>query len=263
MYRTLIYITHYFTKKILSYPHFRIIVYLYQLKKRGIIIKLSTMENNEKKTMNTGLLKIKQNKTKFISNASLIKGLDYPIVCTAAHCVFDWYKQLSANEVTFITNDNKEYEIEEIYISTEWVNNGIVDYDTAFLTLREPPVAMDNLIKPIFNNSSKKQNALVPYISKKFLRKKKVEVIRNITFEDHIYNSTLLGLKGKLGVGSSGSPWIMKMNNEYFQFSNTSLSFNSVKDIIWGPYWGEHIENLFLQANKKVSNLENINIYKL
>lgn len=64
-------------------------------------------------------------------------------------------------------------------------------------------------------------------------------------------------------MGSSGSPWIMKMNNEYFQFSNTSLSFNSVKDIIWGPYWGEHIENLFLQANKKVSNLENINIYKL
>ncbi|MEX3625665.1 serine protease [Viridibacillus arvi] len=220
-------------------------------------------EINKKTAMNTGLLKIKQNKTKFISNASLIEGLSYPLVCTAAHCVFDWYKQLYANEVTFITNDNKEYEIEEIYISSEWVNNGIVDYDTAFLTLRKPPLEMDNIIKPLFNNVSKKQNTIVPSIKKKFLGNKEIEIIRNITFEDHINNSTLLGLNGKLGVGSSGSPWITEMDHEYFQFSNTSLSFNSVKNIVWGPYWGEHIENLYLQANKKGKDFENVNIYKL
>lgn len=218
--------------------------------------------NIENIALNTGLLKIKQNKNKFISNASLIKGLNNPLVCTAAHCVFDWYKQLYANEVTFITNDNKEYEIEEIYISSEWVKSGIVDYDTAFMTIREPILEISNIAKPLFNKS-KTQNVLIPSIKKTLLGKKKVEIIENITFEDHIHNSSLLGLKGKLEVGSSGSPWLIKKENEYFQFSNTSLSFNSSKDIVWGPYWGGQIENVFLQANKQDSNLENIETYKL
>lgn len=216
----------------------------------------------ENLAFNTGLLKVKQNKNRFISNASLIKGLNNPLVCTAAHCVFDWYKQLYANEVTFITNDNKEYEIEEIYVSSEWVKNGIVDYDTAFMTLRAPILEMSNLAKPLFNKS-KTQNVLIPYITKKLLGKKKVQIIENITFEDHIHNSSLLGLKGKLEVGSSGSPWLIKQEDEYFQFSNTSLSFNSAKDIVWGPYWGEQVENLFIQANKQNSNFENIETYRL
>ena len=219
--------------------------------------------NNENKACNTGLLKIKQNKNKFISNASLIKGMNNPLVCTAAHCVFDWYKQLNANEVTFITNDNKEYEIEEIYISSEWVNNGVVDYDTAFMTLREPTLKTDYMAKPIFNNVSKNQKVLIPYIIKNLFGKKKVQMVENISFEDHIHNSSLLGLEGKLEVGSSGSPWLIKKENEYFQFSNTSLSFNSVQNIVWGPYWGENIENLFLQANKQDSNLDNIKTFKL
>ncbi|WP_341152037.1 trypsin-like serine peptidase [Niallia sp. FSL W8-0951] len=218
---------------------------------------------NENQIMNTGILKIKQNKNKFISNASLIMGLKSPLVCTAAHCVFDWYKQTNANEITFITYDKQEYEVEEIYVSKEWVQNGIVDYDTAFLTLKEPPLETDNIIKPIFNNTSKKQHALIPYIQKKFLRKNKIEIIKNITFEDYIHNSSLLGVKGKAGVGSSGSPWLLEKGRDYFQFSNTSLSFNSVKDIVWGPYWGEHIENLYLHANKKGNNLESIKTYKL
>ena len=227
------------------------------------MINLSENEIN-KITMNTGLLKIKSNKNKFISNASLIKGLSYPLVCTAAHCVFDWYKQKSANEVVFHTNDNKEYEIDEIFISSEWVNNGIVDYDTAFLTLRKPHLEMNNIIiEPLFNNFSKNQNTIVPSIKKKFLLKNELEIITNITFEDHINHSSMLGLKGKLGVGSSGSPWITKMRDAFFHFSNTRLSFNSIKDIIWGPYWGEHIENLYLQANKKCSELVNTIIYKL
>ncbi|MFP3722649.1 hypothetical protein U5N59_19135, partial [Niallia circulans] len=59
------------------------------------------------------------------------------------------------------------------------------------------------------------------------------------------------------------SPWLLEKDRDYFQFSNTSLSFNSVKDIVWGPYWGEHIENLYLHANKKGNNLESIKTYKL
>jgi hypothetical protein len=225
------------------------------------MINLS-MKANNKKIMNTGLLKIKHNKTELISNASLIEGLNYPLVCTAAHCVFDWYKQVYTKEVTFITAYDKEYDIDEIYISSEWINNGILDYDTAFLTLKDSSLKMDTIIKPIFN-SSKKQNAFIPYIRKNFLGKKKLEIKRDTTFEDHIHNSSLLGLRGKMGVGSSGSPWILEKDHKFFQFSNTSLSFNSAKNIIWGPYWGEHIENLFLQANKKGSNSKNINIYKL
>lgn len=226
------------------------------------MINLFMRENNEKAIMNIGLLKIKHNKTEFISNASLIEGLNYPLVCTAAHCVFDWYKQLYATEVTFITANDKEYDIDEIYISTEWINNGILDYDTAFLTLKDLPLKMDNLIKPIFN-SAKKQNVIIPYIREKFLGRKKIEIKRNITFEDYIHNSSLLGFEGKIGVGSSGSPWLLEKDHQFLQFSNTSLSFNSAKNIIWGPYWGERIENLFLQANRKGSNSENISVYKL
>lgn len=225
--------------------------------------KLSMKNNNEKIAMITGLLKIKQNKNNFISNASLVKGVNYPLVCTAAHCVFDWYKQLWANEVTFITNDDKEYEIDEIYISSEWVNNGIVDFDTAFLTLKGPPLETNKLIKPIFNNVSKKQHVFVLYTKKNFLGKKRVEIKSSTTFEDHIHHSSLLGLEKKMRVGSSGSPWILERHREFFQVSNTGLSFNSVKNVVWGPYWGEHIKDLFLQANKEGRNLETIYVYKL
>ncbi|WP_353626465.1 hypothetical protein [Bacillus sp. JCM 19041] len=226
---------------------------------------LSMKVNNEKQTMNTGLLEIKQNKTRFMSNASLIQGLNSLLVCTAAHCVFDWYKQVYANKITFKTADNREYEIDEIFISDEWVNNGIVDYDTAFLTIKSSSEKMDkdNIIKPIFNNPSQKLDTLIPFIRKNLFGKKKMDKVYGVTFEDYIHNSSLLGIKDKMGVGSSGSPWILKKGCEYFQFSNTSLSFNSAKNIIWGPYWGKHIEDIYLATNKKSSKIKNVSTYKL
>ena len=64
-----------------------------------------------------------------------------------------------------------------------------------------------------------------------------------------------------MGVGSSGSPWITKDGDKLLQFSNTSLSFNSAKNIIWGPTWGEHIKEIFLMANENGYKSENINSF--
>ncbi|MCP1452375.1 hypothetical protein [Priestia megaterium] len=212
--------------------------------------------------INTGLLKIKQGETKFVSNASVIEGVNGPLVCTAAHCVFDWYKQLCANEITFMSLDGKKYEINNVYISSEWVKNGVVDYDTAFMTLKDPSLKNEIAIQPIFNNSEI-QKAFIPYIKKNIFGKSRLKIQSETTFKDYLYGSSLIGVKGNLAVGSSGSPWIIKNENKFYQISNTSLSFNSAKNIIWGPYWGQHIKELYLQANTEKSEFKNISIYKI
>ncbi|MFK3939810.1 trypsin-like serine peptidase [Alkalihalobacillus sp. NPDC078783] len=208
-----------------------------------------------------GVLKIRQGNKKFISNASIIKGISEPLVVTAAHCVFDWYEQLYANEIVFISDSGQKYEIDKSFMSSDWTSNGIVDHDTAFLTLKKPPVNQDAFIEPIFNNKSKKNQAIIPYFRRGILRSKKREIVTGKTFEDHIHKSTLLGLKDRMGVGSSGSPWITERENKFFQFSNTSLSFQSAKDTIWGPFWGEHIESIFLNACCHEKRFENIEIH--
>lgn len=49
--------------------------------------------------------------------------------------------------------------------------------------------------------------------------------------------------------GMSGGPWITIENNIVVQNSISILSFGSVPNVMWGPYWGREIEEAYLTAS--------------
>ncbi|MFJ8531579.1 trypsin-like serine protease [Bacillus sp. NPDC094106] len=211
----------------------------------------------------TGLLEFYKKGNKMISNAAIINGNGIPIIVTAAHCIYDWYTKTYSERMVFINGKKQRYEIDRAFMRKEWINEGIVDYDTAFLTLKNSfDMEMNKLVQPVFN-LQKEQKFYISSIRNRFFGGNSMKVIEGTSFKDFIHNSTLIGVRGNLKSGSSGGPWLIEYENAIYQNSNTSLSFKQNKKIVWGPFWGPEIKDIYISSINGVELNKNIIINKI
>lgn len=213
--------------------------------------------------MSTGLLEFYVKGKKMVSSASVINGNRIPIIVTAAHCIYDWYAKTYSERIVFIDSKKQRYEIDKVFMRKEWINEGIVDYDTAFLTLKNSfNMEINKLVQPVFN-LQKEQKFYISSIRKMIFWKISIKMIEGTSFKDFIHDSTLIGVRGNLKSGSSGGPWLIEYKNAIYQNSNTSLSFKQNKKIIWGPFWGPEIKDIYISSINGVELNENISMNKI
>ncbi|HDR6318170.1 TPA: trypsin-like serine protease [Bacillus thuringiensis] len=213
--------------------------------------------------MSTGLLEFYVKGKKMVSSASVINGNRIPIIVTAAHCIYDWYAKTYSERIVFIDSKKQRYEIDKVFMRKEWINEGIVDYDTAFLTLKNSfNMEINKLVQPVFN-LQKEQKFYISSIRKMIFWKISIKMIEGTSFKDFIHDSTLIGVRGNLKSGSSGGPWLIEYENAIYQNSNTSLSFKQNKKIIWGPFWGPEIKDIYISSINGVELNENIIMNKI
>ncbi|ELJ9287059.1 trypsin-like serine protease [Staphylococcus pseudintermedius] len=180
--------------------------------------------------------------------ASLIKGETNVLISTAGHCIYDWENKKIYDNIFFYFQ-GKKILIKEVILHKGWTEDGIVDYDTAFLIPDYKflnKLQMDPLI-PLFNHSHTTNCHILGFENKLFKSTFKHKLAP--TFKDYIYNSNLIGASIKFKSGTSGGPWIIKHNHNKYQIANTSLSFKNHKNILWGAYWGDEIKKMYSIAN--------------
>ncbi|AFQ16818.1 MAG: trypsin-like serine protease [Lactobacillus sp.] len=213
--------------------------------------------------MSTGLLEFYVKGKKMVGSASIINGKGIPIIVTAAHCIYDWYAKTYSERIVFIDSKKQRYEIDKAFMRKEWINEGIVDYDTAFLTLKNSfNMEINKLVQPVFN-LQKEQQFYISSIRNRIFLKNSLKLIEGTSFQDFVHDSTLIGVRGNLKSGSSGGPWLIEYENAIHQNSNTSLSFKQNKKIIWGPYWGSEIKDIYISSMNGVELNQGIIINKL
>lgn len=186
---------------------------------------------------------------KLSAKGFLLKKNNNFILTTAAHCVYDYYSSQFFDSIYFKHNKEKIM-ISKAFVHKKWIEDGILDYDVAFLEI-DNTENLKNIfnIEPLFNMSHKNDYYL---LRNKIFKKKKI--VHRLSFRDYIYDSSLKGIKLKTKVGDSGSPWLVYKNGKIYQNSNTSLSFNNYKNITWGPDWGEEIKNLYTSTYDNIKS---------
>lgn len=190
------------------------------------------------------------NGKKFKAMASIVYYQNTPMVITAAHCVFDWFTQEYCESIYF-SKGKRKIKLNKAFLMRDWIENGTLDYDTACLNIEN--ITDFNLpikVEPVFNLRTM-QNYIITYQNFGILK-----TTKQCSFKDNINHSSLLGVNLKVNTGSSGGPWLIQKSNIIYQNSNSSFSFEDYKNIIWGPYWGNEIRDLFISCsqNKEINN---------
>lgn len=202
------------------------------------------MNINEVFDNNLITLEFMKNKSKFVAKGSILIARGQTIIVTAAHCVFDFYENDFYKKL-YIKHKEIYYKVKKAYIHKEWIEKGVLDYDTAFLIL-ENSEKIENIlpISPIFKIDHK-QNYFILVNKKSIISKNKYLIVFKNSFEDYLYGSSLKGIEGNTKVGDSGAPWFIEYGDNIYQNSNTSLSFKHNKKIVWGTYWGIEINKIY------------------
>lgn len=193
------------------------------------------------------------NGEEMVSNASVVFWKKKLLIITAAHSVFDWHYKKFAESISFFDYEGNEVNIKRIVLSNNWVSEGILDFDTAILIPDKTNHCNYNKIYPKFFYD-KEQKITVLYLKDKLFKKKLMCHEAN-TFEDYIYESSMIGVNLKAKEGYSGSPWYYKDEKGTYQITNTSLSFKKYKKLSFAPYWGMHMKDMFLFSE----NVNNVN----
>ncbi|WP_026906712.1 trypsin-like serine peptidase [Paucisalibacillus globulus] len=193
------------------------------------------------------------NGKKSIGSGSLVKSNHLPIVATAAHCLFDWEEQKFYENIAFLpyyNNFTSRLSPLMAIVPKGWAEQGIVDYDTGFIILNNWNQGIDYNQLSItlrFNLPRELDYTIIGFQNKLF--PSKLPFICKGPAEKDIYKySTMQGVYSKGKSGVSGGPWFTYYEGEYIQNSVSSLSFKSVKNMIWGPYWGDVLEQAYLTS---------------
>ncbi|MDF1510266.1 hypothetical protein PZE06_19205 [Robertmurraya sp. DFI.2.37] len=192
-------------------------------------------------------------KDRSLGSGSIIQSPHFPIVATAAHCIYDWESQSFFERISFLPyleNFKVSYTPKLAVIPKDWTN-GIVDYDTGFLvfsSMFSSTIDYQRHAIPIAFNLPRNMDYITLGFQNIFFPSKKPFISKGSAQKDIYKNSSLQGIKSKGKSGMSGGPWFTIHEGRYVQNSLTSLSMKSAKNTLWAPYWGELIEAAYRVA---------------
>lgn len=199
-----------------------------------------------------------------LGSGSMIRTFKSPIVATAAHCIYDWDTQQFYEDLSFLLySEGFKTSFKPILsvIPKLWAEEGAVEYDTGFLVLKSDilkEVNYSQVAIPVAFNIPRKLQYTIYGFRNVLFPSKKPYMSQGFAFPDYLKNSSLQGIQSKGKSGMSGGPWVTKYKGEYVQNSVSSLSMKSIRNTLWGPYWGNIIKSAYdfaNDSNKESSNL--------
>ncbi len=228
--------------------------------------KLDKYDNNLLSKL--GKVEFWVNGKRSLGSASILKSVNAPIIATAAHCVYDWESKQFYEHIRFLPySEGFKVAFKPVLASIpkEWAKNGVVDYDTGFLVLEPEASNVINFEEkgiPVAFNMSRNLEYVISGFQNVLLPSKKPLFSRGVACADSFKHSSLQGVPSKGKSGMSGGPWFTEIEGRYVQNSNSSLSMKSVKNTLWGPYWGETIEAAYQVASGELSGDSTVLVHK-
>jgi hypothetical protein len=175
------------------------------------------------------------------------------VVTTAGHCVSD-NGVISTNFAFVPAYDNGaaplgKWTAQTLLTTSQWQNGEDYDYDAAFAVMNElngkSLTEVTNGGQPIaFNQPRYQTMQAFGYPAARPFNGQKLYSCTGVVVPDTYGDSTDQGLACNMTGGSSGGGWIQNGSLS----SVTSFGYTGVKNILWGPYFGTTIQNVFNAA---------------
>lgn len=199
-------------------------------------------------------------------SGSMIFAGEKALIATAAHCIYDWKSKTFYDEIFFkpyILHMKKRYKAIQAFVPRLWGECAAIEYDTGFLVveddIKKDFVYSNYAVFPIFCHD-KKVEFLCGGFSYNPLKRGKPYFFKGVSQKDIYFNSFMQGIYYHAKNGMSGGPWITLKDGKFYQNSLTSFTNKENKNMVWGPYWGSVIEQLFEVAARQGNCNNNKNV---
>ncbi len=194
----------------------------------------------------------------YVCSANSIASANENTVVTAGHCLNEGPGDF-ASRFTFVPayeNGNApfgQWAATELFAPTEWVDAGNITYDTGFAVVSSPNgSSLSDTVGAsgvTFNQARGLSYSLYGYPAASPFTGETLQRCAGRATADPFGQSQSQGVPCDMTGGSSGGPWFIGTGSAGQQNSVNSFGYNSVRNTMFGPYWGSVIQSAYAQAS--------------
>ncbi|MEV7528355.1 trypsin-like serine peptidase [Agrococcus sediminis] len=195
----------------------------------------------------------------YVCSGNSVVAANERTVSTAAHCVNEGPGAYATNWAFAPAYQNGQtpygvWSATELHAPTAWVTQGDIDYDTAFAVVASPAGSTSTLADTVgasgvaFNQPRGLSYTAYGYPAARPFDGQTLQSCSGTATADTIGGTQSQGIPCNMTGGSSGGPWFIGSGPTGMQNSVNSFGYRSVKDVMYGPYWGSVIQSAYQAA---------------
>lgn len=193
----------------------------------------------------------------YVCSGNAVVSANEATVSTAGHCVNEGPGAFATKWVFVPAYENGQapygtFAASELVAPTEWTTDGDITYDTAFAVVSDQSgVSLTDQVGAsgvAFNQPRGEFYSAYGYPAAKPFDGQSLESCSGSAIDDPYGQSMSQGISCDMTGGSSGGPWFLGTGSGGYQNSVNSFGYGSVRNTMFGPYWGSVIEQSYQEA---------------
>ena len=194
----------------------------------------------------------------YVCSGNAVAAANKNTVSTAGHCVNEGPGAFATN-FTFVPAYNNgsapygQWDATELYAPTLWASGGDISYDTGFAIVASPTGStLSDTVGASgvrFNDSRGLTYTAYGYPAAPPFTGGTLQSCYGTATDDPYGQTDSQGIPCDMTGGSSGGPWFIGSGSSGYQNSVNSFGYTSVKNTMFGPYWGSVIESTYAAAS--------------
>ncbi|GAA1414418.1 peptidase [Glutamicibacter uratoxydans] len=193
----------------------------------------------------------------YVCSGNAVVSANESTVSTAGHCVNEGPGAFATKWVFVPAYDNGNapygtFAATELVAPTEWTSGGDITYDTAFAVVSDQSgISLTDQVGGsgvAFNQPRGEFYTAFGYPAASPFNGQNLESCSGSASDDPYGQSMSQGISCDMTGGSSGGPWFLGTGSDGFQNSVNSFGYGSVRNTMFGPYWGSVIEQAYQEA---------------
>ena len=194
----------------------------------------------------------------YVCSGNAVASANERTVSTAGHCLNEGPGAFATNFafVPAYQNGATPYGVwaaTELHAPTAWSQNGDINYDTGFAVVASPSGSSATLSDTVgasgvaFNEARGLSYTAFGYPAARPFNGETLQGCSG-TARDDAYGTQSQGIPCDMTGGSSGGPWFIGSSASGVQNSVNSFGYSSVRNTMFGPYWGTVIQSAYQAA---------------
>ncbi|GAA3607745.1 trypsin-like serine peptidase [Agrococcus terreus] len=194
----------------------------------------------------------------YVCSGNSVVSANERTVSTAGHCLNEGPGAFATNFVFAPAYENGStpfgvWTATELHAPSQWVSGGDIDYDTGFAVVASPAGSSATLSDTVgasgvaFNQARGLSYTAYGYPAARPFDGQTLETCSG-TARNDAYGTQSQGIPCDMTGGSSGGPWFIGSGAAGVQNSVNSFGYSTVRNTMFGPYWGSVIQSAYQAA---------------
>lgn len=193
----------------------------------------------------------------YVCSGNAVVSANESTVSTAGHCLNEGPGAFATRWVFVPAYENGSapygsFAATELVTTSQWSNDGDITYDTGFAVVSNSngSTLTDTVGASgvAFNQSRGEYYTAYGYPAASPFNGETLQSCAGSASDDPFGQTQSQGISCDMTGGSSGGPWFLGTGSSTYQNSVNSFGYNTVRNTMFGPYWGSVIQQAYQNA---------------